>query len=600
MKRLLLLLPLLAALPAPAQDDVILRAMQDELERSRGLRAVSPEQPYYIEYSVHDGDSISASATLGALINSRRVNYRLPRIQVRVGDYKFDNTNFIGTDFYSGTRYDVDQFPLDASYPVLRHHFWLATDVAYKGAVEAYSRKRAALKNVTLSEELPDFARAAPLVHIEDIRPGSPDEAPFVARVRRLSAVFLNFPDLHSSVADFEGGRSMRYLVTSEGTKVRVAEEMISFRARATAQAQDGMMLRDAVVFNSLEPEGLPPEAEMERAIRQVGENLSALVRAPAGEAYSGPVLFEGVAGPQVLAELLGENLAVPRKPVTLPGRPFPFAASELEGRLGVRVLPEWMDVVDDPTQKEWNGRRLFGFYTVDLEGVEPKPLVLVEKGVLRNFLLTRQPVRAFEASNGRARMPGSFGAKAAGFGNLFVRAAESVPAPELRKKLLDICAQRSKPYGMIVRKMDFPSSASFSEVRRLLTGMAQSGGSARPVSVPILAYRVYRDGREELVRGLRFRGLNARSLRDIVAASDETQVFDFLDNTAPFALMGGAGFVSETSIVAPSILVDDLEMEKAQEQLPNPPIVPPPPLASSLGRTPSTGAPLAALDIRR
>jgi hypothetical protein len=237
------------------------------------------------------------------------------------------------------------------------------------------------------------------------------------------------------------------------------------------------------------------------------------------------------------------------------------------------------MDVVDDPTQKEWHGRQLFGFYTVDLEGVEPKPLVLIEKGVLKNFLLTRQPVRGFDASNGRARLPGSFGAKAAGYGNLFVRASETVPSADLRKKLIDLCKQRGKAYGMMVRKMDFPSSASFAEARRLLTAMAQSGGSARPVSEPVLVYRVYTDGREELVRGLRFRGLTARSLKDIVAASDESQVFDFLDNTAPFALMGGANFVAETSIIAPSILIDDLEMEKAQEQLPKPPIVPPPPL---------------------
>ncbi len=580
MTRWLLLLPLLAALPAPAQqDDVILRAMQDEIERSRGLRVVSPEQPYYFEYTLHDGESISASATLGALIGSHRVNYRLPRIQVRVGDYKFDNTNFIGTDFFSGTLYDVDQFPLDSSYTVLRHHLWLATDAAYKGAVEAYSRKRAALRNVTLSEVLPDFAQAAPLVRIEPVRPGLPDQAPLVARVRRLSEIFLNYPGVNSSVVDFEGGRSMRYLVTSEGTRVRVAEGMISVRARAGAQAPDGMLLRDAVVFNSLEPDRLPPEVEMERAIRQVGENLSSLVRAPAGEAYSGPIVFEGIAGPQVLAELLGENLAVPRKPITIPGRPFPFPASELEGRLGVRILPEFMDVVDDPTQKEWRGRQLFGFYTVDLEGVEPKPLVLVEKGVLKNFLLTRQPVRGFDASNGRARLPGSFGAKAAGYGNLFVRASETMPPAELRRKLMDLCKQRGKPYGMIVRKMDFPSSASFAEARRLLSAMAQPGGGARPVSEPILAYRLYTDGREELVRGLRFRGLTARSLKDIVAASDESQVFDFQDNTAPFALMGGANFVAETSIVAPSILIDDLEMEKAQEQLPKPPIVPPPPL---------------------
>jgi len=577
MTRRLLLFTLVAALGAPAQDDVILRAMQDELARSKALGVVSAEQPYYIEYTLFDGESVSASASLGALIGSRRLNYRLPRIEVRVGDYEFHNTNFVATGVYSGTRYDVDQFPLDNSYLALRRYLWLATDAAYKSAVEAYTRKRAALKNVTLSEKLPDFARVEPLVRIEEIRGPLPDESQWIALIRKLSAVFLSFPDVHSAIVDFEGGRNTRYMVTSEGTRLRVAEGRISFRVRATAQAPDGMVLRDAIVFNALDPDRLPPEAEMERGFRQVGENLTALVRAPVGEAYAGPILFEGIAGPQLLAQLLGKNLAVPRKPVTLPGRPLTFPGSELEGRLNVPILPEWIDVVDDPTQKEWRGRPLFGHYTVDLEGVAPKPLVLVEKGVLKNYLLTRQPVRGFEGSNGRARLPGNFGAKAAGFGNLFVRASKTVPAPELRKRLIELCVQRNKPYGMIVRKLDFPSSAPLSEVRRLLTSMAQSG--SRPVSLPILAYRVYPDGREELVRGLRFRGLTARALKDIIAASDETHVFDFQDNTAPFALMGGASFVSETSIIAPSILIDDLEMEAAQEQLPTLPIVPPPPL---------------------
>ena len=579
MRRRLRWAVLLLALPALAQDDVILRAMQDELQRSRGLRAVNPEQPYYIEYALHAGESVSGSATLGALLRSNRVRYRLPRIQVRVGDYSFDNTNYIRSDYYSGTRYDVEQFPLDASCPVLRQHLWLATDTAYKAAVEAYSRKRSALKNVTLTDQWPDFAKAAPLERVENIKPNVPDQAAWLARLRRLSAAFLDYPAVTLSAVDFDSNQGAMYLATSEGARIRIPESSMMMRARASAQAPDGMLLRDAIVFESLDPLRMPPETELERGLRQVGENLTALVKAPAGESYSGPVVFEGIAGAQLLAEVLGRNLAVPRRPVTPPGVSFPFPSSELEGRLGVRILPEWMDVVDDPTQKEWRGRQLFGYYTVDLEGVSPRPLALVEKGVLKNFLLTRQPVKGFETSNGHARLPGSFGAKAAGFGNMFVRAAEAVPLAELKKKLIDLCRERNKPYGIIVRKMDFPSSASFDEARRMLAGMAQSGGNARPVSLPILVYRVYADGREELVRGLRFRGLTARSLKDVLAASEETQVFDFLENGAPFALMDGASFAAETSIVAPSILVDDLELEKAQEELPKPPIVPPPAL---------------------
>ena len=578
MRRLLSFLCLLP-LAAFAQEDVLLRAMQDELQRSRALRAVNPEQPYYIEFGLEDGENISGSATLGALVGSHSTRYRMPHVQVRVGSYQFDNTDFIGSDLYSGTRYELDPFPLEPAYLVLRHHFWLATDTAYKAAVEAYARKRAALKNMTLSEQWPDFSKAAPLERLENVHPVAPPLADWAARARRLSTVFLDYPGVLSSQVDFEGGAGAFYLVTSEGARIRIPQSMMSLRVRATAQAPDGMQLRDALVFQSLDLGALPPEAEMERGLRQVAANLGALALAPSGEAYSGPVLFDGTAGPQLLAEVLGKNLALPRRPVMPPGRTSSFPSSELEGRLGVRILPEWMSVVDDSTQKEWRGRPLFGYYTVDMEGLAPQRLVLVDKGILKGFLLTRQPVKTFEASNGHARLPGSFGAKTASFGNLFVSASESLPAAELRKKLMAMCQERGKPYGIVVRKMDFPSSAGFGEVRRMLAGMAQSGGSAHPVSLPILVYRVYADGREELVRGLRFRGLTSRSLKDIVAASEELQVFDFQENNAPFAVMDGSGYIAETSIVAPSILVDDLELEKEQEELPKPPIVPPPPL---------------------
>jgi TldD protein len=298
-----------------------------------------------------------------------------------------------------------------------------------------------------------------------------------------------------------------------------------------------------------------------------------ALAKAPKGEDYSGPVLFEGQAGAQIFAEVLARNLVLSRRPVADGGRGGASQNSELDGRTGARVLPNTFDVVDDPTQTEWRGRALFGSYTVDREGVVPKPLRLIEKGVLKSFLLTRQPVRGFEGSNGHARLPGSFGAATAAIGNLFVSSTEAVPVAELKKQLIDLCRARNKPYGIIVRKMDFPSTAGMDELRRLVGG--QQGG--RPVSSPVLVYKVYLDGREELVRGLRFRGFSVRSLKDILAAGDDAAAFEYMDNGLPFALVGGGGFTTETCVVAPSVLIDDLELHPVEEELPKLPVVSPP-----------------------
>ncbi len=560
-----------AQTPAP---DPLIQSMQEELERSKKMTLGGLEAPYFVEYGIDEAETFSASASLGGLVSRRHDRFREPDIHVRVGDYNFDNTNFAGGGFGFGARYDLGRFPLEDSAPVLRRYLWLLTDSAYKSAVETLSRKRAALRNIQQSETLHDFAHAEPVRHVREIPRLAIDEDAWARKVRALSAVFAQYPEVKNSGVELESSAGGLTLVNTEGTVVREPETVTYLRVRAVAQAPDGMTVRDAVTFHALDPAHMPGDAEMSRGVASVAENVVALARAPKGEDYNGPVLFEGVAGAQIFAEVLARNLALSRRPLSDGGRGGAgFSPSELEGRIGARVLPDFMDVVDDPTQTEWRGRPLFGSYQVDREGVVPQPLRLVEKGVLKGYLLTRQPMRGFEGSNGRARLPGSYGASIASIGNLFVSASETVPAAGLKKKLIELCQARNKPYGIMVRKMDFPSSASFDEARRLFSGQ-QDG---RPVSMPILVYRIYPDGREELVRGMRFRNFNARSLKDILAAGGDSTVFEFMNSSAPFALMGGASFTTEACVVAPSILIDDLELHPVEEQQPRLPVVSPP-----------------------
>jgi hypothetical protein len=577
----LILAALMAAGSAVAQKpaDVLLRAMREELDRARALRVVNLDPPYFIEYAVDDTEAYSASATLGGLVSSRLDQFRLPRVQVRAGDYKFDNSNAVFAAFAPGARFEAEQLPLEDNLPAIRHSFWLLTDRYYKGAVEALAAKRAALRNVTETETLNDFARVAEPARLIVEQPRVKiDRALWDKRLRPLSAIFREYPRVFGSRVDFDAAQSDYYLANSEGTELKLPERFSFLRVRAWSQAGDGAQVRDAAVLHWAEPSPAVSDVELERAVRAVAENVTALASAPSGESYSGPVLMEGVAAAQLFAEMLGRNLKISRRPVSSPGRPAPAMESELEGRLGVRVLPDWLDVVDDPTQKEWRGRALFGHYLADLEGIAPKPLNLVDAGVLKGFLLTRQPVRGFEGSNGHARLPGAYGAKLAVPGNLFIRARQGVTAAELKNRLIAMCRERGKPYGLLVRKMDFPSSASVDELRRLAAG-AQAGGNARPISSPLLVWRVTLDGKEELVRGLRFRRLDTRSLKDLVAASDEMHVFDYLENAAPMAMMDAGGYLTGVTVVAPSVLIDDLELEQPREERPKLPIVPPPPV---------------------
>jgi hypothetical protein len=578
LKRLLLSAAIVGAAVLSGQAppaDPVLQAMHDEVERSRALSVSNLEKPYFIEYGMDEAETFVVTASLGGLLSKRHDHFRSPAIEVRVGDYKFDNTNYAGR-FGGGSQYDLSRFPLENAYPVMRRYLWLQTDSAYKSAVEAISRKRAALKNLTQSEQLNDFAHAEPIRLVRDFKHLTIDDTAWSNRVRDLSAVFAQYPEVKGSGVDLEATEGGYRLVNSEGTEVKLPESATVVRIRAAAQAADGMTVRDAVMYHAMDVSHLASQVEMQRGAKNVAENVTALAHASKGEDYSGPVLFEGTAGAQVFAEVLGKNLTLTRRPVVDGGRGGGAAAgSELEGRMGSRILPDSFSVVDDPSQTEWHGRPLFGHYEVDREGVPAKALKLVDKGVLRSFLLTRQPVRGFEGSNGRARLPGGFGASTAAFSNLFISSTETVPARQMKQKLIELIQARSKPYGLLVRRMDFPSTGTADEVRRILSA---SQGSAHPVSSPILIYKVFPDGHEEIVRGLRFRGFNVKSLRDILATGDDSETFEFMDSSVPFALVGFSSFTTESCVVAPSILIDDLELHPVEDEMPKLPLVPAPP----------------------
>ena len=558
---------LVAQSPAP---DPIFQAMRDELARAKSMSVPTLEAPYFVEYIIDEEENFTVTASLGGLLSRTHQRFRSPAVHMRVGDYKFDNTNFAGGGFGGGSRYDLERFPLEDNYPLLRRYLWLLTDSAYKSAVEAISRKRAALRNMQQGEQLNDFAHAAPVTSVHPLRRLAVDEEALANRVRSLSDAFSGFPEIKTSSVELEASEGGFHLANTEGTEVRQPETVTFLRARASSQAADGMSLRDSIAFHAIDAAHLPAEAEMRRAITTMAQNVVALAHAPKGEDYNGPVLFEGAAGAQIFAEVLAHNLTLTRPPAGGGGRGGAAQTSELEGRAGARVLPESFDVLDDPTQVEWRGRRLFGSYQVDREGVVPKPLRLIEKGVLKSYLLTRQPVRGYEGSNGRARLPAGGATSMATLSNLFVSSSETVPAAELKKKMIELIKTRNKPYGIIVRKMDFPSSASLGEMRSLVGGQ-QSG---RPVSLPLLTYKIYPDGKEELIRGVRFRGFNAKSLKDILAAGDDQNVFEYMENGALFAIIGGGGFTSEACVIAPSILIDDLELHPMEEELPKLPIV--------------------------
>lgn len=566
---------------AQVDDDPVLKAMRDEMERSRQLAvAAAGDPPYFFSYDFTDSEDFHMVAELGSAINVARQHGRTPSAEIRVGSYEFDNTGHVASGRYSGSRYDGN-WPLDDNYGALREGFWLLTDRTFKTAVESMGRKRASLKNAAAqTEHIADFSKADPVVSLPKVAHKKIDEAALTQRFAKLSGVFSAYPEVLSSSIEFQVIDGITYLLNSEGTAIRYRDDITWMVARADGQAEDGMIVRDAASVQSLDVDKFPGDAEVRARIVEVGDHVRDLLKAPVGEGYTGPVLFEPVAAAQLFAQLLGDNLHIPRKPLSDPGARVNFIPSEFETRVGARVLPDWLEVTDDPTQTTWNGKALAGYYQFDLEGVPAKPVVLIEKGILKNVLMTRQPVKGFAGSNGHARLLGGYGADTAAMGNMFVKANESMPLADLKKRAIQMAADRGKPYAMLVRKLAFPFSGPVSELQALAQASQQSGGSTRPLSPPVAIYRIYADGREELVRGLRFRGVSTRTLRDIEGASQETALFDFVNNSAPLALLGQGGYIAATAVVAPGLLFEELELEAPQEQLQKRAIVPPPALA--------------------
>lgn len=556
-------------------SDPILNAIAQEIVRFRKGASLG-ETPFFVEVTVEDAEMFSVSATLGALFPATSQRARPLRVGVRVGSPQFDNTNSVYSDYSSATRFDSGRLPLDNTLLALRHELWLALDRAYRTAVESIGRKRAALRGITVTDPLPDFWPGKPLTLIESPPKFKLDADYWKSRVRQLSSLFAGDPATTQSSVEFDASFGLVYHVNSTPVVAKTPDAVVILRARGVRQAPDGMVVYDGTMMAALDPSKLPGEAAQQAAVEQVARNIRELAAAPVGESYDGPMLFEGVAAPQILAQVWGDHLGLSRKPVTDPGRPATFLTSELESRLNARVLPEWAGLVDDPTLAELGGAPLIGGYKIDLEGIPAQRVELVTDGILKSLLVSRQPVKGISGPNGHARLPGALGVKTPRISNLIFTARNSTTEEDLRKKVLEMAAQSGRPYAIVVRKVDYPSFAPADELRRIGQRTVRGGGG-RFIAPPLLVYRIYPGGREELIRGVRFRGLNLRSFRDIMAAGSTQHVHSYIDNGAPLALAGAGNYVIGCSVAAPSLLFEEVELEVAADDLAKPPVVPPP-----------------------
>lgn len=554
--------------------DVQLRAMTDELARSKSLQLNSLEKPYFIQYAISDSENFIVNASLGGITSSHFVHVRQPILQVRVGDYRFDNSNSV---FSRSARFGL--LPVDEDYMAMRASLWLSTDALYKASVDQITRKRTALTELADPDKTPDFAPAQPVQCLQPPTQSKLDEEGLRKTVRDVSAVFTRYQDVTASQVRLRSISSTYRLVNSEGTVVRIPQQLADFTILSSAYAPDGTRVWNHQFFTTALAAQFPKEQELVEAATTTAVETDALTKAPSGEDYNGPVLFESEAAAEMMAQVLTDALRLSRKPVSPPGANVPEAQSiesVWAAKINAKVLPEWITLVDDPSKDRFGSVPLTGQYMVDDEGVPGQRVMLVEKGVLKSFLLSREPVRTLNASNGHGRLPGQFGSEAAVIGNLFVQAEGGVSDTQLKAKLQERVKAAGLQYGLIIRRIDFPSTANLQELESLGRQL-QKNGVARTLNTPILVYKAYPDGHEELVRGLRFTEFSAKDLRDIAAASNQPFVLNYVSNGSSFNLLDAGSDATTSSVICPSLLFDSVELARAENEGSKLPVVPPP-----------------------
>jgi hypothetical protein len=560
-----------AADPA-IQKDPQLRAMLDELARAKTLQLNNLDKPYFVQFSIGDSDSVFITASLGGILATAANRFRSPRVEVRVGSYQFDNTNSI---FSVPPRFSG--LPLDDDYLVFRDNLWVASDSVYKSATDQITRKRNALREISEPDQTPDLAPAKPVIVLEKPADLKIDRPQWEDILRRVSNRFVAAPSVTQSSVRFRAISSSYRLVNSEGTVLRIPQDLTDVAVRGEALAPDGSRVWDYQTVVTLHPASLPNLTELEKMADGVAAELESLAKAPVAEDYSGPVLFVQEAAAQMMASALNDAVRLLRKPVAPPNsNTGQMIESVWSSKLGSKVLPEWMTVIDDPLKEEFHGTVLAGAYKVDDEGVPAQRVVLVENGVLKAYLASREPVRNVNLSNGHGRLPGAFGSEQAVPGNLFIQVPGTIKEKDMKGKLIEKVKAAGLKYGILIRRLDFPSTASGSELQSL-SRQLQKGGYSRSLNSPLLAYRVYLDGREELVRGLRFKDFSAKDLRDIALASDQPYVFNYVNNGSSFNHVDAASNATTTSVIVPSLLLESVDMAQADNEPGKLPVVPAP-----------------------
>lgn len=569
-------LAIITSLTSTAQFDprVVFDAMRTEMQRSMTeLHLGDLPRPYHMEYLLQVRRSVNMHAVLGTIENIDTGIVARLTVRVRVGGPVFDNTNFFDVSLgFFGSSDDEEGFrnrriPFEVSAEALRRELWLATDACYKQAVEIIAKKQSSLKNRTRKDTTEDYS-LMPGRTTSDVQPEvRVDIAQLSGLITDLSAVFRDYPAIHSSRVGLEVIPEETFYLSSEGMQMHKSEVTTGVEVITSTQAPDGMPLAQTYAAYGFTPRDLPTRTQLMADVRRTAETLARQTTAPTIEAYSGPVLFEGQAAGALLGQHFAPYLIAQRAPLSEGGFSTNDRSMAFQNKIGARVMPEFLSVSDLPTTTNFGGRVAAGSYRIDDEAMDAQNVNLVDKGYLRTLLSSRVPTKRIKVTNGHQRGGGAM------FSVLDVSTKDvkkQLSPTEMKKRLLKLVKDRDLPYGIVVR--------TAMDQNLLFTGVIRQLGNELPVGQGegklglLETYRVYPDGREELIRGVEAAGIAPALFKDILAVSKSTTVHNFLAPAViPSFITGGSSYLIST-IHTPDLLLEDVEIRPLEGDMPKPP----------------------------
>jgi TldD protein len=519
-------------------QDKLIKILSQEIDREMSVLKIQETPVYYLSYRVDDVKNKSISTSLGSITSLTDSKNRLLTVTLRVGTPELDNFHPLRGNYSSMTT-DTD-FPLTDDSLAIKQMLWQATNDAYQQAVNNFTKVKAnILVKAEEEDKSADFTLSSPNIYIDppiDYASLAFDSSQWVSRLKKYSVKFLSDSDIFDGTSSFRVYSERKYFVSSNGDKIAQNRTAANVYISGIIKATDGMELPLTEAYFASTPARLESDAKMSGDADALVKNLIALKNAPVAEPFTGPALLSGKAAGVFFHEIFGHRIEGQRMKNENDAQTF-------KKKINEAVLPAHFSIYSDPRQPVFKNTDLNGYYQFDDEGSAGKKVNVVEKGILKDFLMSHTPIGNFPNSNGHGRAQAGmqpFARQA----NLMINTSQPLSEKQLRDELIKLIKSQNKPYGYL-----------FQEVIGGFTQTSRINPNAFNV-IPTLVYRIYADGRpDEIVRGVDLIGTPLSMFAQIDKAGDTPAVFN--------GTCGAESGSVPVSAISPMVLVKTIETQK-------------------------------------